>query len=43
MYSGSPPFLKADVTDPYYRLIYNKNYERFWKAHERFKSKDFYT
>jgi len=24
MYSGTPPFMKADLKDPYYRLIVNK-------------------
>lgn len=38
MYAGNPPFEKASPNDPYYKLIKEKNYETFWKAHSRNRS-----
>jgi BR serine/threonine kinase len=38
MYSGTPPFSKADPKDPYYKLIINNKHETFWAAHQRYKS-----
>ena len=35
MYAGNPPFEKASPNDPYYKLIKDKNYATFWKAHSR--------
>lgn len=35
MYAGNPPFEKAAPNDPYYKLIKDKNYATFWKAHSR--------
>lgn len=43
MYSGNPPFSKADMKDPYYKLIMNNKVDVFWKAHEKFKPKSFYS
>ena len=37
MVAGTPPFSKADPKDPYYKLIVNKTYDTFWKAHSRGK------
>lgn len=35
MYAGNPPFEKAAINDPYYKLIKDKNFGTFWKAHSR--------
>ena len=35
MYAGNPPFEKAMPNDPYYKLIKEKKYDTFWKAHSR--------
>ena len=35
MYAGNPPFEKAAVNDPYYKLIKEKNFSTFCKAHSR--------
>lgn len=43
MYAGHPPFEKAALTDPYYRLIKDKKYTAFWKAHERRKTPGFFN
>ena len=43
MLSGSPPFSKACLQDPYYKLIAQKKFEQFWKAHERFKGANFFS
>lgn len=37
MYSGTPPFTKADPKDPYYRLICTNRHETFWTAHAKHK------
>lgn len=43
MYAGNPPFEKALPNDPYYRLIKEKNYPTFWKAHSRRRSPGFFS
>lgn len=35
MLSGFPPLQRADMKDWYYKRIVKKQYENFWKAHER--------
>lgn len=35
MYAGNPPFEKATPNDPYYKLVKDKRYDIFWKAHCR--------
>lgn len=35
MYAGNPPFEKAMPNDPYYKLIKEKKFDTFWKAHSR--------
>lgn len=35
MYAGNPPFEKASLNDPYFKLIKEKNFVTFWKAHSR--------
>jgi serine/threonine protein kinase len=44
MYAGTPPFSKADKTDPYYRLLCNNKHETFWTAHTKHKpSKEYFS
>ena len=43
MYAGNPPFEKASPNDPYYRLIKDKNYAVFWKAHSRRRPVNFFN
>lgn len=35
MYAGNPPFEKATPNDPYYKILSQKKYDIFWKAHSR--------
>ena len=41
--TGSPPFIKGKLTDPYYKLLSRKKTKIFWKAHSRRKPKDYFT
>ena len=43
MYAGNPPFEKAAANDPYYKLIKEKNYATFWKAHSRRRPINFFS
>lgn len=44
MYSGTPPFTKADPKEPYYKLLCTNKADTFWNAHAKHKpSKDFYS
>jgi serine/threonine protein kinase len=43
IYSGTPPFQRALVTDPFYKTIKDKNYGPFWDAHKKNKPVDFFT
>lgn len=43
MYAGSPPFEKANINDPYYKLIKEKKFDTFWKAHSRKRPLDYFT
>jgi len=38
MFSGTPPFSKADPKDPYYRLFCTNKLDTFWNAHQKHKS-----
>lgn len=42
MYAGNPPFEKATPNDPYYKLIKQKKYDTFWKAHLRKRPADYF-
>lgn len=43
MFSGTPPFTRADPKDPYYRLFCTNKIETFWTAHQKHKKeKDFF-
>jgi len=43
LYAGTPPFNAAKINDPYYKLIINNQLEKFWKAHEKFKPKGYFS
>jgi serine/threonine protein kinase len=43
MFAGNPPFEKASPTDPYYKLIREKKYDIFWKAHSRKRPAGFFS
>lgn len=43
MYSGSPPFQRAVVMDPFYKTIKDKTYDTFWTAHCKGKPVNFFT
>ena len=43
MYAGNPPFEKAAVNDPYYKLLKDKNYATFWKAHSRRRPVNYFS
>jgi serine/threonine protein kinase len=43
MYAGNPPFEKATITDPYYKLIKEKRFDVFWNAHSRKRLPTFFT
>lgn len=42
MYAGNPPFEKATANDPYYKLLKQKKYDIFWKAHLRKRPADYF-
>lgn len=42
MYSQNPPFTKAITTDPYYKLISNRE-DKFWQLHSRNKPVNYYS
>jgi serine/threonine protein kinase len=35
MYTASPPFERSVPTDPYYKLLKDKNYVTFWAYHSK--------
>ena len=43
MYAGNPPFEKATANDPYYKIIKEKKYDIFWKAHSRKRPTGFFS
>lgn len=43
MLTGHPPFMKADKTDPFYKLLMTQKHETFWKAHSRGKPANFWS
>nr|VVW87826.1 unnamed protein product [Nymphaea colorata] len=43
MYAGNPPFERAALTDPYYKLIKEKRYDVFWSAHCRKRLPTFFS
>jgi serine/threonine protein kinase len=43
IYAGNPPFEKANLNDPYYKLIKDQKYDTFWKAHERRRPYGFFS
>lgn len=43
IFTGGPPFGKADPKDPYYKLLTVNKHDTFWAAHSRGKPKDFFS
>ena len=43
MYAGNPPFEKATPNDPYYKILKDKKYDIFWKAHSRKRPVGFFS
>ena len=43
MYAGNPPFEKAMPNDPYYKLLKDKKYDTFWKAHSRRRPVNYFS
>ena len=43
MYAGNPPFEKAAPNDPYYKILKDKKYDIFWKAHSRKRPVGFFS
>ena len=43
MYAGNPPFEKAAPNDPYYKILKEKKYDIFWKAHSRKRPVGFFS
>jgi serine/threonine protein kinase len=43
MYAGNPPFEKATPSDPYYKILKEKKFDIFWKAHSRKRPADFFS
>lgn len=42
MYNGTPPFLSTKPHDRIYKLIKDKNFQKFWALHEKNKPPGFY-
>jgi serine/threonine protein kinase len=42
MYNGTPPFLSTKGHDRIYKLIKDKNFQKFWALHEKSKPPGFY-
>jgi hypothetical protein len=43
MYAGNPPFEKAVPSDPYYKLLKDKKFDTFWKAHSRRRPVNYFS
>lgn len=43
MYAGNPPFEKALPNDPYYKLLKDKKFDTFWKAHSRRRPVNYFS
>lgn len=43
MYVGGPPFDKASSNDPWYKLLKDKKYDVYWKAHSQKKPLGFFS
>lgn len=43
MYSGSAPFVKADLSDAFFNCIARNDLDRFWRAHEKAHEPGFFT
>lgn len=43
MLSEIPPFIQAEATDQYYKLIAKKKFKVFWKVHSRGRKPGFFS
>ena len=43
MYSGSAPFVKADLDDPHFNCIARNDLDKFWRSHEQGRKEGFFT
>ena len=43
MYNGTPPFMSTKPADRIYKLIKEKNFQKFWALHEKNKPPGFYS
>jgi len=43
MYVGNPPFLHAEPTDLFYKLLVNKKYKLFWKIVSNKRIKGYFS
>lgn len=43
MFNGTPPFLSTKPHDRIYKLIRDKNFQKFWTLHEKNKKPGFYS
>jgi serine/threonine protein kinase len=43
MLSEIPPFIQAEATDQYYKLIAKKKFKEFWKVHNRGRKPGFFS
>lgn len=41
MFSGIPPYSKADISDPYYKAMANNDWAKFWTYHEKYAANKF--
>ena len=43
MYTGHPPFERANKDDSYYQYICLNRFDLFWKKHEKYHDEGFFT
>jgi serine/threonine protein kinase len=43
MFTQQPPFVRAETTDPHYRLFCANRLDLFWKAHSKGKPEGFFS
>lgn len=42
IYTGNIPFSSTKTTDPHYKFIYQKKYDKFWNIHCQKKGENFF-
>jgi serine/threonine protein kinase len=43
MYAGCPPFERTNDSDPYFKLLKVKEFDKFWKYHERRRAPGYFS